>query len=188
PDRWSDGGLRRRGSGVRTGSTQGADPRPCDGAAREHRESGVRGCPRAWGAARRSDAPAHPRRPVAAVVIPIVERSLCPEPGSGSGRRSVQKPDPPPTRPPQPPPNPASDQLAAMPSPSHPLQFVLVALAGWLNQQQRDVIDYLQEENRSSKLTSNRGRTATGRSRRRTRRFNAYRRASRGRPTSLIWT
>ena len=35
-----------------------------------------------------------------------------------------------------------------MPSLSHPLQFVLVALAGWLNQQQRDVIDYLQEENR----------------------------------------
>src|ERR1700694_4650774 len=29
-----------------------------------------------------------------------------------------------------------------------PLQFVLVALAGWMNQQQRDVIDYLQEENR----------------------------------------
>jgi hypothetical protein len=23
----------------------------------------------------------------------------------------------------------------------HPLQFVLVALAGWINQQQRDVID-----------------------------------------------
>ena len=35
-----------------------------------------------------------------------------------------------------------------MPSLSHPLQFVLVALAGWMNQQQRDVIDYLQEENR----------------------------------------
>jgi len=35
-----------------------------------------------------------------------------------------------------------------MPSPSHPLQFLLVALAGWFNQQQRDVIDYLQEENR----------------------------------------
>ena len=34
-----------------------------------------------------------------------------------------------------------------MPSLSHPLQFVLVAL-GWMNQQQRDVIDYLQEENR----------------------------------------
>lgn len=29
-----------------------------------------------------------------------------------------------------------------------PLRFVLVALAGWMNQQQRDVIDYLQEENR----------------------------------------
>src|SRR5262249_61469236 len=31
---------------------------------------------------------------------------------------------------------------------SHPLQFLLVALAGWLNQQQREVIDYLQTENR----------------------------------------
>jgi putative transposase len=29
-----------------------------------------------------------------------------------------------------------------------PLRFVLVALAGWMNRQQRDVIDYLQEENR----------------------------------------
>ena len=38
--------------------------------------------------------------------------------------------------------------MAAMPSLSHPLQFLLVALAGWINQQQRDVIDYLQEENR----------------------------------------
>jgi hypothetical protein len=34
-----------------------------------------------------------------------------------------------------------------MPSLSHPLQFLLVALAGWINQQHRDVIDYLQEEN-----------------------------------------
>ena len=31
---------------------------------------------------------------------------------------------------------------------SHPLQFVVVALAGWINQQQREVIDYLREENR----------------------------------------
>jgi hypothetical protein len=30
----------------------------------------------------------------------------------------------------------------------HPLRFLLVAPAGWINQQQRDVIDYLQEENR----------------------------------------
>ena len=30
----------------------------------------------------------------------------------------------------------------------HPLRLLLVALAGCLNQQQRDVIDYLQEENR----------------------------------------
>jgi len=35
-----------------------------------------------------------------------------------------------------------------MPSLSHPLQFVLVALAGWINQQQREVIDYLREESR----------------------------------------
>jgi hypothetical protein len=42
----------------------------------------------------------------------------------------------------------ASDGLDAMPSLAHPLQFVLVALAGWMNQHQRDVIDYLQEENR----------------------------------------
>ena len=31
---------------------------------------------------------------------------------------------------------------------SHPLQFLLVALAGWINQQQREVIEYLQAENR----------------------------------------
>ena len=31
---------------------------------------------------------------------------------------------------------------------SHPLRFLVVALAGWINQQQRDVIDYLQAENR----------------------------------------
>jgi hypothetical protein len=30
----------------------------------------------------------------------------------------------------------------------HPLRILLVALAGWINQQQRDIIDYLQEENR----------------------------------------
>jgi hypothetical protein len=35
-----------------------------------------------------------------------------------------------------------------MPSLSHPLQFVLVAVAGWMNQRQRDVIECLQEENR----------------------------------------
>src|SRR5262245_46513608 len=44
--------------------------------------------------------------------------------------------------------NSASDNLNPMPSLSHPLQFVLVALAGWVNQQQRDVIHYLLEENR----------------------------------------
>src|SRR5712692_8308233 len=36
-----------------------------------------------------------------------------------------------------------------MPPLSSPLRFVLVALAGWMNQQQRHVIDYLQEENRA---------------------------------------
>src|SRR5688572_29000965 len=35
-----------------------------------------------------------------------------------------------------------------MPSLSHPLRFLLLAIAGWIHQQQRDVIDYLQEENR----------------------------------------
>jgi transposase InsO family protein len=35
-----------------------------------------------------------------------------------------------------------------MPPLSHPLRFLLVALAGWINQQQREVIDYLQAENR----------------------------------------
>jgi transposase InsO family protein len=35
-----------------------------------------------------------------------------------------------------------------MPSLSHPLRFLLVAIAGWIHQQQRDVIDYLREENR----------------------------------------
>ena len=35
-----------------------------------------------------------------------------------------------------------------MSSLSHPLRFLLVALAGWIHQQQRDVIDYLQAENR----------------------------------------
>jgi transposase InsO family protein len=43
----------------------------------------------------------------------------------------------------------ASDSLGAMVPLSLPLQFVLVALAGWVNQQQREVIDYLQEENRA---------------------------------------
>lgn len=31
---------------------------------------------------------------------------------------------------------------------SYPLLFLVLALAGWINQQQRDVIDYLQAENR----------------------------------------
>jgi hypothetical protein len=35
-----------------------------------------------------------------------------------------------------------------MPSRSHPLRFLLVAVSGWIHQQQREVIAYLQEENR----------------------------------------
>jgi len=42
-----------------------------------------------------------------------------------------------------------SGSLVAMAQSSYPLQFLLVALAGWINQHQRDVIDYLQEENRA---------------------------------------
>src|SRR5712691_3922169 len=42
-----------------------------------------------------------------------------------------------------------SGTLGAMPSLPFPLRFVLVALAGWMNQQQRAAIDYLQEENRA---------------------------------------
>ena len=41
-----------------------------------------------------------------------------------------------------------SATLRAMPALSPPLRFLLVALAGWIHQQQADVIDYLQEENR----------------------------------------
>ena len=32
--------------------------------------------------------------------------------------------------------------------PLDPLRFLLIGLAGWNNEQQRDVIDYLQEETR----------------------------------------
>ena len=35
-----------------------------------------------------------------------------------------------------------------MGQPPYPLQFLVVAVAGWINQQQRDVIAYPQEENR----------------------------------------
>ena len=31
---------------------------------------------------------------------------------------------------------------------THHVQFLLLVLAGWVNRQQQDVIDYLQEENR----------------------------------------
>ncbi len=40
------------------------------------------------------------------------------------------------------------DSLRAMPPLSHPLGFLLVALPGWIHQQQCDAIDYLREENR----------------------------------------
>ena len=32
--------------------------------------------------------------------------------------------------------------------PLDPLRFVLIGLAGWVNEHQRDIIDYLEEENR----------------------------------------
>ena len=41
----------------------------------------------------------------------------------------------------------------------HLLQFLVVAVAGWINQQQCDVIDYLQEENRRSSSWTLRGRS-----------------------------
>ena len=31
---------------------------------------------------------------------------------------------------------------------NYPLQFLVVALAGWINRHQQDVIEYLKEENR----------------------------------------
>jgi hypothetical protein len=43
----------------------------------------------------------------------------------------------------------ASGSLGTMVLLSAPLRFMLVALAGWVNQQQRELIDYLQEENRA---------------------------------------
>ena len=35
-----------------------------------------------------------------------------------------------------------------MPPALDPFRLLLISLAGWLNQQQQDIIDYLQEENR----------------------------------------
>src|ERR671927_1233258 len=35
-----------------------------------------------------------------------------------------------------------------MPTVLHPFQFVLIAVAGWMNQRQLQVIEYLREENR----------------------------------------
>ena len=40
------------------------------------------------------------------------------------------------------------DRLHAMIAVSHPLRLLVVAFAGWLNQLQREVIDYLKAENR----------------------------------------
>src|SRR5215468_33196 len=40
------------------------------------------------------------------------------------------------------------DRPRSMVPVSHPFRFLLVALAGWINEQQREVIDYLQAENR----------------------------------------
>jgi hypothetical protein len=53
-----------------------------------------------------------------------------------------------------------------MPSLLHPLQFVLVALAGWMNERQRGVIEYLHEENRGlrEQLGRSRLRFTDGRS------------------------
>src|SRR5262245_23779431 len=41
-----------------------------------------------------------------------------------------------------------SDTLRSMAPLSHPLQLLLLALAGWINQHQREVIDDLRTENR----------------------------------------
>jgi hypothetical protein len=65
------------------------------------------------------------------------QSSCCPKTPTGAAPEQSEAPI-----------NSASDRRATVPSVSHPLQFVLVALAGWFNQQQRDVIDYLLEENR----------------------------------------
>jgi hypothetical protein len=54
----------------------------------------------------------------------------------------------------------ASSGLGAMVQLSAPLQFVLVALAGWVNHQQREMIDYLQEENRALREQLGPGRYA----------------------------
>src|SRR4051812_7395636 len=38
--------------------------------------------------------------------------------------------------------------MDAMPRVMNPFQFVLIAVAGWMNQRQQQAIDYLREENR----------------------------------------
>jgi hypothetical protein len=44
----------------------------------------------------------------------------------------------------------------------HPWQFLLVALAGWINRHQQDVIAYLQEENRVYREQATRPRSVSG--------------------------
>jgi hypothetical protein len=56
----------------------------------------------------------------------------------------------------------ASGSLSTMVQLSSPLRFMLVALAGWVNQQQREVIDYLQEENRALREQLGPGRFRLG--------------------------
>jgi hypothetical protein len=45
-------------------------------------------------------------------------------------------------------PKPRDNQLAEMPRVLDPFRFVLIAVAGWMNQHQLQIIDYLCEENR----------------------------------------
>src|SRR5260370_21629719 len=42
----------------------------------------------------------------------------------------------------------ATDPVIEMPRVLEPFRFVLIAVAGWMNQRQLQIIDYLSEENR----------------------------------------
>ena len=42
-----------------------------------------------------------------------------------------------------------------------PWQFIVVAIAGWMNRQQQEVIEYLTEENRVLRDVSGRAKCAT---------------------------
>ncbi len=44
----------------------------------------------------------------------------------------------------------------------NPFQFVVIALAGWMNQRQQNVIGYLREENRIESCASNSESVACG--------------------------